>query len=189
MIQLYGFNKEVIMTTTYRNCCFSFKTSIIALLTSATLALSGCSATMPNIPQQLKDFLPLGLGGVAAVTCYKVFGGGNGRFLTGAACGVGAYFLTKKLQNNTDDKTAKSVAEEYQKALSARPDGPPFDYKIEYKDKDSKAIVIILNVENAEFSPSGTQCRSFAEWINDGARTNRRACRQKGNDWAIQTET
>ena len=173
--------------TTYRNS-LRFRSSLVVLFTSVALALSGCTATMPNI-QQLKDFLPLGLGGVAAVTCYKLVGGGNARFLTGAACGVGAYFLTKSLQDNTDDKTAKGVAEEYQKALSARPDGPPFDYKIEYKDKDGKTVVIILNVQNTEYLQSNTQCRSFAEWINDGVRTNRSACREDRKAWAIRTET
>ena len=174
--------------TTYRNCCFSFRTSIIALSISATLALSGCSATMPNIPQ-LKDLLPFGLGGVAGVTCYKLVGGGNARLLTGAACGVGAYFLTKSLQDNTDDNTAKGVAAQYQAALSAQTDGPPFDYKIEYKDKAGKTVVIILNVENAEFSQSGTQCRSFRETITDAGRiapmTTRRACHEVGKAWAI----
>lgn len=173
---------------TNRNC---FPTSLIALSISATLTLSGCLATIPNVPQQVKDLLPAALGGIAAITCYQNLGGGNARIVSGAACGAGTFFLVKSLSDKTDDKTAEGVKTEYQTALTARPDGPPFDYKIQYQNKAGKTVVIMLHVLNIENSSPSTQCRSFRETITDAGvaapATNRRACRDNGGPWAMLT--
>lgn len=166
-----------------------FPRSLYALFLSSVLALVGCNATMPNMPESLKAILPIAAGGVAAVTCYKNIGSGGWRLVTGAACGAGAYVLTKSLFDNADDRTAKGVQDEYQKALNARPDTPT-DYGIQYKDKAGQPVSIRLSMQRTEYYAPSTMCRAFRETVTEGRTlppTDRRACREQSGAWAMVT--
>ena len=93
----------------------SFTTSLAAMFTALSLALSGCA----NFPLDIKRTAIDAFAGITgAAVCYKFVGGGNMKIVSGAACGVGAALLADWLQQGTKPSEADRITGEYQRALS-----------------------------------------------------------------------
>lgn len=171
----------------------SFTTSLAAMFTALSLALSGCA----NFPLDIKRTAIDAFAGITgAAVCYKFVGGGNMKIVSGAACGVGAALLADWLQQGTKPSEADRITGEYQRALSDLSNSTAF---IDTKNAQGD-LRITLSIDPLEYYAPSTQCRSFTEYTTrngvaytpPGAaqdRQSRRACRdlEKGawTPWRI----
>ena len=150
----------------------------IALLTAASLVISGCE-TLPT-----QQIISLGAGVLGAVVCYKNVGGGSMRLISGAACGVGGYMVAEWFQKNNDKGEVTRVGNEYQRALSnAQANGmTPYTVTTKSSGTPTNITLTVYHIENY----GGTECRSFNERITVGTTVRsdqvRRACRDLINN-------